>query len=638
MSADHAGSNIPPVPSDEFETQSLSSYRAIFDHSMDAVLLTAPDGRIIMSNPATTSLFGFSEDELRQLGRQAVVDDTDPRLEVALQERLRTGRFRGELRFKRKDGSRVEVEVSSAVFRNDRGALWTSMFSRDITERAQVEAGREQLRRALDAERRWLRAVLDHVPAAVILFDVNASITFNAKAEAVLGGPLRPELGNAQYRDRILFPDGTRVPEDQLFSTRVLRNGETIVAGEYLIESSDGSRIPVLGSAAPIRDGAGAIIGAVAVLQDMSERMQADAAIRASEQLLNGIFELLPVGVWLTDRTGRIIRGNPAGIRIWAGARYVGPAEFGEYRATWADTGKPIEADDWALTRAVTKGETSIGEVIRIQCFDGSEKTILNSALPLYDDRQEFAGAIVVNEDITMLKDTEAALRAAIQSRQHLLGVVAHDLRTPLQVILMQAEALMRLSERRTEHREIMERIRAQAKRINGLIQDLLDVTRMESGALPLDSVGCEPAALLEAAWQTNEQLAGRASIALVRNFGPGLTAIDADPARIEQVLDNLISNAIKFTPAGGTITIAARALDNEVEFSVSDTGCGLSEDALTHVFDRLWQGGADRRGVGLGLAIAKAIVGAHGGRIWATSTVGSGSTFSFALPVRARV
>ena len=99
MSADHAASNTPQVPSDESETQSLSSYRAIFDHSMDAVLLTAPDGRIIMSNPATTSLFGFSEDELRQLGRQAIVDDTDPRLEAALQERLRTGRFRGELRF-----------------------------------------------------------------------------------------------------------------------------------------------------------------------------------------------------------------------------------------------------------------------------------------------------------------------------------------------------------------------------------------------------------------------------------------------------------------------------------------------------------------------------------------------------------
>lgn len=308
---------------------------------------------------------------------------------------------------------------------------------------------------------------------------------------------------------------------------------------------------------------------------------------------------------------------------------------FGECRATWADTGKPIGLEEWALTRAVQKGETTIGEVIRIRCFDGSEKTILNSALPLYDARGEFAGAIVVNEDITTLKDIEAALRA-VRSRQQLLGVVAHDLRTPLQVTLLQAEALLRLSERRTEHREIMERIRAQSQRINGLISDLLDVTRIESGALALHPIATRPADLIDAAWQTHEQIASEASITLVREVELGLPAIDADPPRLQQVLDNLIGNAIKFTPAGGRVTIDARARESEVEFWVSDTGIGISPEAQDHVFDRLWQAGGDRRGVGLGLAIAKAIVEAHGGRIWTTSAGGSGSTFSFALPVRA--
>jgi PAS domain S-box-containing protein len=636
VGADQVEGRIAQSPSEQLVAHSLARYRAIFEHSMDAVLLTAPDGRIAMSNAATTTLFGFSEEELRQQGRQAIVDETDPRLDTALRERVQTGHFRGELTMKRKDGSRVEVEVSSAVFRDELGTEWTSMFIRDITERSRLEAGREQLRQALDAERRWLRAVLDHVPAAVILLDVNGNITFNARAEAVLGGPLRPELGNAQYRERILFPDGTRVPEEELFSTRVLRNGETIVAGEYLIESRDGSRIPVLGSAAPIRDATGGIIGAVAVLQDMSERMQVEGLILSSEQLLNGIFELLPVGVWVADRTGRIVRGNPAGVRIWGGARYVSPTDFGEFRATWADTGKPIAPEDWALTRAITKGETSIGEVLRIQCFDGSEKTILNSALPLYDERKEFAGAIVVNEDITALKQTEAALRDAIQSREHLLGVVAHDLRTPLQVIVLQAEALLRLSERRAEHREIMERIRAQSKRIHALIRDLLDVTRIESGALPLAATDCDPKALLTAAWETSERLADQASITLVLDVESGLPRIDADAPRIEQVLDNLIGNAIKFTPAGGTVTIGARARGSDVEFQVSDTGRGMSDEMMHHVFDRLWQSGTDHRGIGLGLAIAKAIIEAHGGRIWATSTVGSGSTFSFTLPARA--
>lgn len=303
----------------------ISSYRAAFDHSMDAVLLTTPDGRILMANPATTALFGFSEEELRREGRQAIVDPDDPRFRASLRERDRTGHFRGELTMKRKDGSRVEVEVSSAVCRDEHGTEWTSMFVRDITQRVHADEAREQLRQALAAERRWLHAVLDHVPAAVLLFDLKGNITFHSRAEALFGAGLRPELGSRQYRDRILFPDGTRVPDDQLMSTRVLRYGETILGRDFLIEATDDSRIPVLGSAAPIRDAAGAIIGAVAVYQDMSERMQAEASMRASEQLLSGIFELLPVGVWLADRNGRIVRANPAGIRIWGGARYVGP-------------------------------------------------------------------------------------------------------------------------------------------------------------------------------------------------------------------------------------------------------------------------------------------------------------------------
>ena len=117
--------------------------------------------------------------------------------------------------------------------------------------------------------------------------------------------------------------------------------------------------------------------------------------------LLVKVLEALPVGVWIMDRTGRITHGNPAGLQIWAGARYVGPRQFGEYKGWWADTGKPIAADEWAAARAISRGETSIEEVIDIECFDGSRKTILNSALPLRNDAAQVAGAIIINQDIT---------------------------------------------------------------------------------------------------------------------------------------------------------------------------------------------------------------------------------------------
>lgn len=122
------------------------------------------------------------------------------------------------------------------------------------------------------------------------------------------------------------------------------------------------------------------------------------------KEVLIKILQLLPVGVWILNREGSIIHGNPAGQQIWAGARYIAKEQFGEYKGWWAGTGKLIAAEEWAASRAITKGEVSLKEEIDIECFDGSRKTILNSAMPIKDADGAIIGAIIVNEDITELK------------------------------------------------------------------------------------------------------------------------------------------------------------------------------------------------------------------------------------------
>jgi hypothetical protein len=134
--------------------------------------------------------------------------------------------------------------------------------------------------------------------------------------------------------------------------------------------------------------------------------------------LLARVLEALPVGVWILDQTGRITHGNPAGRQIWAGARYVGPAQFGEYKGWWADTGQPIAADEWAAARAIAKGETSIDEVVDIECFDGSRKTIVNSALPLRNDAGQITGAIIINQDITDRRRSELEREELVRQLQ----------------------------------------------------------------------------------------------------------------------------------------------------------------------------------------------------------------------------
>lgn len=131
----------------------------------------------------------------------------------------------------------------------------------------------------------------------------------------------------------------------------------------------------------------------------------------SEREVLMKVLQLLPVGVWIMNKEGRIIHGNPAGQRIWAGARYVGMDEFGEYKGWWVDTGKLIEAHEWAAARAITKGEVSLKEEIEIECFDGTHKFILNSAMPIQDSSGAIVGAIIVNEDVTETRKAHEELR-----------------------------------------------------------------------------------------------------------------------------------------------------------------------------------------------------------------------------------
>ncbi|MCC2672546.1 MAG: domain S-box protein, partial [Armatimonadetes bacterium] len=128
---------------------------------------------------------------------------------------------------------------------------------------------------------------------------------------------------------------------------------------------------------------------------------------REREELLRKVLDTLPVGVWIVNREGRIVRSNPAAERIWGGARYVGQEEYGEYRGWWAESGAPIAPDDWAAARAISRGETSLDEEVVIQAFDGSRKVMLNSAVPLRDADGGIDGAIIVNEDVTEAKRSE---------------------------------------------------------------------------------------------------------------------------------------------------------------------------------------------------------------------------------------
>ncbi|RPI55619.1 MAG: PAS domain-containing protein, partial [Acidobacteria bacterium] len=180
-------------------------------------------------------------------------------------------------------------------------------------------------------------------------------------------------------------------------------------------------------------------------LQKKSER-----ELHATERLLRSVLEALPIGVWIMDAEGRIVHGNPAGVAVWAGARYVGPQNFGEYKGWWVSTGERIAPQEWAAARAIRNGETSIDEEIEIECFDGAHKIILNSAVPLHGSDGRITGAIIVNQDITARKHAETERSAMLREHERLsvaaqeanrmkdyfIATLSHELRTPLNSVL----------------------------------------------------------------------------------------------------------------------------------------------------------------------------------------------------------
>jgi signal transduction histidine kinase len=235
-----------------------------------------------------------------------------------------------------------------------------------------------------------------------------------------------------------------------------------------------------------------------------------------------------------------------------------------------------------------------------------------------------------------MYERERAAVRRAEEAtalRDEILRVLAHDLRSPLNAVLLCATAIRLKAAAREDVTTDAQAIERITGRMDKLIGSLLDAATTERGQLTLQRSTHIARDLCDRVVDTFDTIAATKSVRLQATPAP-TTPLLVDGERVVQVLANLVDNAIKFTPPGGTVSMSTRSTDDELTFVVSDTGRGVPSEQLPHVFDRYWKGEAGgKRGAGLGLFIAKQIVEAHGGQIWVESSPGKGSTFSFTIP-----
>lgn len=282
--------------------------------------------------------------------------------------------------------------------------LQTRPLLKHIEERTQME-------QTIRTNEELFRKVLELLPVGVGVLDRHGNLVHGNPAGEQIWGGLH-YVGIEQFGEYKVFSldSGEPLALEQRAVSKAIKLGQTTLNQELEIETFAGQRKVILNSAVPILDQQQEIQGAIIIQQDITARKKAEQDLQQSEELFRTTVDTLPIGVWLADASGKIIYVNPAGKEIWAGVRYVGIDEFGEYKGWWLNSGKPIQPDEWAIARAIRNEEKSFNEEIEIECFDGTHKIVLNSAFPLYDHKKRIAGAYVTNQDITAQKHAAETL------------------------------------------------------------------------------------------------------------------------------------------------------------------------------------------------------------------------------------
>ncbi len=544
-----------------------------------------------------------------------------------------------EILIHRGDGTWGVTLQSAAPIRDREGRIAAAaVILTDITERRQAEQERERLFREVRRRAAQLDAVIESTDAQLALLDPQMNFVLVNTAYAQGSRHSKKDLiGRNHFA---LFPN----PENQAIFERVRDTGEPYRATEKPFEfaGQPGRGVTYWNwILVPIKDTAGRVEGLLLSLVDVTPQVQARQQVealaheveqRAAE--LEATIRAISDGLIIYRPDGEIVRLNHAAERILgltlAQLKAMSHAERLQVLQFTAPDGKLLPQEVSPRTRAL-RGETVTSQRFAFRRPDGQVRHLQSSAGPIRDAEGRILGALLNMADITPLVELQ-------EQREDMLRAVSHDLRNPLTGVLGQAQLLERRLAKADMPRELRnaEAIATAARSMNTMIQDLVDAARSEAGQIRLER---RPVDMRAFALDLKQRQAAALETARIDVEVPAdLPPVSADPTRLERILTNLWSNALKYSAPGTPVTVTAQQEDGQLITSVTDRGPGIAPEDLPRLFQRYGRvaGREQREGVGLGLYITRLLVEAHGGRIWVQSQVGVGSTFSFSLPVAA--
>jgi PAS domain S-box-containing protein len=619
-------------------------FRAIFTNAAVGIARVALDGRFLEVNERLCDILGYTSDELLTKTFGDITHRGDLTTDLRGMKRMLAGEietYLREKRYRRKDGSVVWANLTvSLSHKADGSPDYFISIIEDISARKQAEV---HLR---ESDER-LSLALNAAGLGIFEWDVQAdrAVWENERMYEIFGHTRADgTLGKAELLKRSVHPDDAEALDQALAAG--MASGRPFHT-TYRIRRKDGALrwLDLVGHFLPPDGGPVRMIG---VLTDNTEQHLAEETLRASEERFRIMADTAPVMIWMSGTDKLCTFFN----KPWLD--FTGRPLEAEFGNGWTEGIHPEDLEHCLQTYvACFEARRPFGMDYRLRRHDGQYRWIFDQGVPRFSSSGKFLGYIGSCVDITERKQAEAAreklaeeqaaralAEAASRSKDEFLALVSHELRSPLSAILSYAHLLRVGPVDIDAINRAVTVIERNAKAQIQIIEDLLDSARITTGKLRIEPALIKLVPVLQAAVDTVRPAASAKGVTLVLDCEPKPTEALGDPARLQQIVSNLLTNAIKFTPEGGRVSLAMKHDADQIRIIVSDTGEGIEPGFLPFVFQRFSQADTSsaRRfgGLGLGLSLVKDLVELHGGTISAQSEgVGRGATFTVTFPAR---